>query len=101
MARALTLVPGDSREAGRLLSPYGGHLGVGPDYEGAQRALGRAIAIANREGDVVLELQTLAQAASVSLIHLHWQECIEMATGEESCPNGKMCRTLVDMHETR
>ena len=37
MARALTLVPSDSHEAGRLLSRYGGILGGAEgDYEGAQ-----------------------------------------------------------------
>ena len=51
MARALTLVPADSHEAGRLLSRYGVVLGAAEgDYEGAEQALGRAIAIARREG---------------------------------------------------
>ncbi len=67
IARALTLVPADSYEAGRLLSRYGGILGdEKSDYEGAQQALGRAIAIPRREGDVVLELQTLTHAAGMS-----------------------------------
>ena len=53
MARALTLVPADSHEAGRLLSRYGGILGAAEfDYEGAQQALVQAIAIAKREGDL-------------------------------------------------
>ena len=92
IARALTLVPADSHEAGRLLSRYGGVLGNAEgDYEGAQQALRRAIAIASREGDVPLEGQTLAYASNVSLLHLHWQEsadnglrAIELATGEEN-----------------
>jgi len=92
MARALTLVPADSHEAGGLLSRYGGILGVAEcDYEGAQQALGRAGAIARREGDVPLEVQTLTYAASVSGQHLHWQECvdnglraIDLATGDET-----------------
>ena len=92
MARALTLVPADSHEAGRLLSRYGGVLGNAEgDYEGAQLALGRAIAIARREGDVALEVRTLAQAAGVSWTHLHWQESvdnglrsIELANAEEN-----------------
>ncbi|MFB3120316.1 MAG: AAA family ATPase, partial [Stenotrophomonas maltophilia] len=78
MARALTLVPADSHEAGRLLSRYGGILGAAEsDYEGAQQALGRAISIARREGDVVLEVKTLTYAAIVSGRHLHWQESID------------------------
>jgi len=92
MARALTLVPADSHEAGRLLSRYGGVLGAAVgDYEGAQKALGQAIAIARREGDVPLEVQTLAYAANVSGLHLHWQEsvdnglrAIDLSTGDEN-----------------
>ena len=71
LERALTLVPADSHEAGRLLSRYGGILGIAEgDYEGAQQALRRAIAIAKREGDVQLEVQTLAYTADVSGQHL-------------------------------
>ena len=78
IARALTLVPADSHESGRLLSRYGGFLGLAEgDYEGAQQALGRAMAIARREGDMTLEVQTLAYAADVSGQHLHWQESID------------------------
>ena len=78
IARALTLVPVDSHEAGRLHSRYGGVLGVSEgDYEGAQQALERAIAVAKREGDVTLEVQTLTHAAAVSGAHLHWQESVD------------------------
>lgn len=92
MERALTLVPADSHEAGRLLSRYGGILGLAEgDYEGAQHALRRAIAIAKREGDVQLEVQTLAYAADASGQHLHWQDsvdnglrAIELAAGDEN-----------------
>ena len=90
-ARAIALVPADSHEAGRLLSRYGGILGVAEcDYEGAQQALGRAMSIARREGDVVLEVKTLTYASIVSGRHLHYQEsvdrglrAIELATGDE------------------
>jgi DNA-binding CsgD family transcriptional regulator/tetratricopeptide (TPR) repeat protein len=92
IARALSLVRAGSHEAGRLLSRYGGYLGLGEsDYEGAQHALGQAISIARRERDVPLEVQTLAYAANVSGQHLHWQEsvdialrAIELATGKET-----------------
>ncbi|MFB3118911.1 MAG: AAA family ATPase, partial [Stenotrophomonas maltophilia] len=92
MARALTLVPADSHEAGRLLSRYGGILGaVEGNYEGAQQALGRAMTVARRERDAPLEVQTLSFAALVSGIHLHWQEsadngqrAIELAIGDEN-----------------
>ena len=73
-----------------LLSRYGGVLGVA-DYEGAQKALGQAISIARREGDVNLEVQTLTYAADVSGQHLHWQDsvnnglrAIELAKGDEN-----------------
>ena len=73
LARALTLVPEDSHEAGRLLSRYGGVLGSAvADYEGAQQALEQAITIARREEDVSLEVQTLNYAATVSANHLRW-----------------------------
>lgn len=78
LARALSLVPDDSHDAGRLLSRYGGMLGLAAnDYEGSQQALGRAIAIARREKDVGLEMQTLAYAADVSGNHLRWQESVD------------------------
>ena len=78
VAQAITLVPADSHEAGRLLTHYGGILGVAEgDYEGAQLALGRAISIARREGDVALEVKTLADTAIVSGQYLHWQESVD------------------------
>ena len=78
IARALAIVPADSHEAGRLLSRYGWILGAADrDYEGAQQALGRAIAIARREEDVPLEIQALTYAADVSGQHLHWQESVD------------------------
>ena len=100
IARALTLVPADSYEAGRLLSLYGGILGdEESDYEGAQHALGRAIAIARREGDVPLEVRTLTNAAGVSGLHLHWQEsvdqglrAVELATGDENIVSESVSR---------
>jgi len=78
IARALTLVRPDSHEAGRLLSRYGGVLGVAEgDYEGSQKALERATSIARREGDVPLEVQTLIIAANVSFQHLLFQESVD------------------------
>jgi hypothetical protein len=100
LARALTLVPDDSHEAGRLLSHYGGIVGVDEgDYEDSQQALGRALSIARREGDVALEVQTLGFAATVSAAHLHWQEsadhglrAIELATYEETLSSSRESR---------
>ena len=70
------MVSDDSHEAGRLLSRYGGIL-ASTDYEGAQQALGRAIAIARREWDVPLEVQTLTYAADVHARNLHWQDSVD------------------------
>ena len=61
---ALTLVPPDSHEAGRLLSRYGLLLNLETgDHEGAQEAFDRAMNIAEKEGDVALEMRTLANSA--------------------------------------
>ncbi|MEE8158563.1 MAG: tetratricopeptide repeat protein, partial [Dehalococcoidia bacterium] len=92
LARALTLVPADSHEAGRILSIYGGFLWIDEgDYEAAQQAFGRAISIARREGDVPLEVQVLANLTVLSGQHFQLQECvdnglraIELATDEEN-----------------
>jgi tetratricopeptide (TPR) repeat protein len=76
--RALKLVPTDSPEAGRLLSRYGRVLGMQEgDYEGAQEAFGRTLTIAKREGDVVLEMRTLASALYVDYFHRRFQESVE------------------------
>ena len=92
LARAPTLVPADSHEAGRILSILGGFLGIDEgDYEGAQQAFGRAISIARREGDVPLEVQTLTNLTVLTGQHCQFQECvdnglraIELATVEEN-----------------
>ena len=53
--RALEIVPPDSLEAGRLFARLGFELGrIGDDYEGAQTAFQRALAIAQRHRDVRL-----------------------------------------------
>ena len=75
--RALKLVPADSHEAAYLLSRYAGVLGLGQgDYEGAQKAIDRALEIARREADTDLELSTLALASSVDLYHLRLEEAV-------------------------
>jgi tetratricopeptide (TPR) repeat protein len=78
LVRALALVPPDSIEAGRLLSPHGMALGVDEgDYQGAQKAFAQALAIAQREGDPTLEMQTLSRAGRVEGYHLRLPECLE------------------------
>ena len=78
LERAIALVPADSHDAGRLLSRYGGIIeDADGGYERALEALGRAITIARREGDVALEVRTLSSAALVNGLHLQWQESVD------------------------
>ena len=78
LARALELVPPDSREAGSLLPNYGRELGMcEADYEGAQRAFDQGLAIARREQDTALELRILANAVHVGLFNLSFRENLE------------------------
>ena len=78
VARALAMIPPDSHEAGGLLSRYGRVMGVEEgDYEGAQETSGRALAIAQREGDLHLEMRTLAESAFVDIFHLHLEQSLD------------------------
>ena len=76
--RALTLVPSESPEAGRLLSRYGFAVSweMG-DYAEAEEAFRRALAIARREGDVGLETEVLTTASNVDFNNLCWRQCLE------------------------
>jgi DNA-binding CsgD family transcriptional regulator len=76
--RGLALVPSDSVAAGRLLPTYGLELGRWEnDYGKAQGAFERALAIAQRESDVDLQMRTLAAWAQVDYFHLHLAESLE------------------------
>ena len=78
VARALELVPRNSPEEGRLLCHYGRVLGMlEADYEGAQETFDRALTVAKVEGDTVLEMRVLAEAAYVDRFHLKWQQGLE------------------------
>ncbi len=79
LARALSMVPEGSHEAGRLLSRYGGILGLEPagDFEGAQHALKQAISIARQQGDIPLEVEALSYAAGLSGQHLYLKDSID------------------------
>ena len=78
VSRALALVPPDSYQAGRLLSTYGLTLYQETgDYEGAQEAFQRAMAIAQREQDAALEIRTLAGAAEAAWWCLRLPEVID------------------------
>jgi tetratricopeptide (TPR) repeat protein len=94
-ARALQLAPPDSHTAGRLLCNYGVvQYHMTGDYEVAQEALSRALAIAQRHGDRDLEMRTLSNAAHVATDHYQWPEALEKALGaiqlarEEEAPGG-------------
>jgi len=70
-------VPPDSYEAGRLISHRGFELGMQKgDYLGAQEAFNQAINIAKREGDLALEMWTLARAGRLDHYYLRPQECV-------------------------
>jgi DNA-binding CsgD family transcriptional regulator len=76
--RSLTLVPPGSVAAGRLLPIYGMELGrFENDYDKAQEAFERALAIARRVSDVDLQMRTLAAWAQVDYFHLHLAESLE------------------------
>jgi DNA-binding CsgD family transcriptional regulator len=76
-SQALTLVQPDSLEAGRLLARYGMLLNLETgDYNRAQEALEKALLIAQREGDVLLEIQALTNAADVDWYHTRWEQVI-------------------------
>ncbi len=46
------------------------------DYEGATDAFNRTLAIANRFGDVGLEMRALAQSSTVDFWHLRWEDAV-------------------------
>lgn len=76
--RALKLAEPESKEAGHLLSRYGRVLGITQrDYRGAQAAFARSIAIAEKTGDVDLELRALANSMYVDFFHIEDRVAIE------------------------
>ncbi len=78
LTRALELVSPDSLDSGTLLSRLGLALSRElADYEGALEAFGKALRIAQREGDVGLEAVTLGRAANMEMSYLHPRECLE------------------------
>ena len=80
VARVLQMVPPESHEAGRLLSLYGmlvAHVEL--DYQGAQGAFSRALAIARKEGDAFLEMWTLERASGTDRQFLNWDESLTKA----------------------
>jgi len=77
ITRALSLVPPNSHQAGRLLSTYGLTLYKETgDYDGAQHAFHQVLAIARREQDPALEMRTLAGAAEVAWWQLRLSDAV-------------------------
>ncbi len=75
VARALSLLPPDSGEAGRLLSRHASTLYFEEaDYQGAQQAFASSLAIAQRDQDEALERETLAGAGYVDAYQLDLEE---------------------------
>jgi tetratricopeptide (TPR) repeat protein len=103
IARALKLVAPDSHEAGRLLANHGVIIGnFSPNYQGAQEAFSLALAIARREGDIALEVQTLANASLVDWRHMRWQDSlakglrvIELTRRASNPPSEMRARTAI------
>jgi hypothetical protein len=78
-ARALTLVPPDSHEAGRLLANHVWLAGIKEcDLAGAEAAATRGLAIARRQNDAALERRILANAAWVDVWHFRLQDGLEL-----------------------
>ena len=96
LTRALKLVPDDSHEAGRLLSRFGGIDGVRYDVDNdleREQALGRALAIAQREGDAGLETRTLIYTGRLVRRLCRYQEGLEMFLQAAS-----LARRINDLH---
>ena len=75
LPRALALVPPDSHEAARIMSRY--TRGVA-GTETASEALGRALTIARREGDISLEIRTLTHTGRLVRSQQRHQEGLEI-----------------------
>ena len=75
IANALALVEPETHAAGRLLSRYARMAAIeAGDYQTAAEACERALAIAQREGDVRLQIQTLGNGAEADLNYLQWSQ---------------------------
>lgn len=78
VTRALQLAPPESVEAGRLWSKFVMVMGLEEgDYQGAKEAFDRALATAQRTGDLALEVRALAYSSTVDFWHLNHPETVE------------------------
>ena len=78
-ARALDLVAPDSIEAGYLLRKRGASLAIDKDYKGAREDYDRALEIARREGDRILEALAVYMITSIHFYQGQWKEAVEQA----------------------
>ena len=98
--RASDLMPPDFPGEARLLSDYGLALGVQEgDDNGAQAALTRASTIARRDGDVVLEMLNLCNAARVDGHQGRTREALEKSLlALELAPRANHLAAEADAH---
>jgi DNA-binding CsgD family transcriptional regulator len=95
IVRALTLVPRDSIEAGRLLACHVAVLGDSPaEFQEIQELSDQALAIARREGDKTLEMRILVAAGHSCAHQLKHREVLE-----KSLPAITLARNLGDFLE--
>lgn len=77
IAPALLLVPSGSLQEGRLLSRFGQSIGLQEgNYDEALEALNKALEISQREGDIALEVQSLAAITSIYANHMRYDEAL-------------------------
>jgi tetratricopeptide (TPR) repeat protein len=89
VARALVLVEPDSHAEARLLSRFARMAAIEEgNYAAAAAACERALAIARRDGDIHLEIQTLGNGAEADLNFMRWRQCLEK------------CRRAIDLAES-
>jgi len=80
IGRALEMIPPDSQPMGRLLCLHGKALGwEEADFQGAKTQLDHALSLAERDGDTVLQMQTLAAFSIVNAMHNRWQDVLDSA----------------------
>ncbi len=78
LIRALELVPADSHQAGQLLPRYMWTLLRSPGgFERGQEVIDQALAIARRDQDTALEMETLENAADAFMFQLNIQKALE------------------------
>jgi tetratricopeptide (TPR) repeat protein len=79
--RSRAAFQGANDGAGCILANAGRFLGTNDgDYDAANEALERSLAIAREYGDTALERRALALAARVDWWHMRWEQCVARST---------------------